>query len=1095
MNPTTARFATLMGSASLLALTNALTANAQQAAQAVQVSPQQFAQAQVAQAAPEQTAQAAPEAVPEQVLVTGSLIHGTAAVGVPVTNLGVQDFTQTGAVTIADLFRTVPVANVAPGPSSTNSGGHQERETRVNIRGLDQTGPRSLLMVDGVRFPPQADGLCAIDPSIIPALALDRVDILADGASATYGSDAIAGVINIVLKRGFDGAVTLAHVQVPTDGGGVEYQASQLWGRTWDGGDITLTYEWTDDKAVTGNIHSKFTTNFLPWGLQDPFVGFGASVPGTVSTGAPHVVSSLGVGTQVPALVNGTCTNCFSIPKGTGANWTAAADAKGPGGASTISWAALMGNAGANNFVDPLSGTGGWEQGAQQKNSFVMTVDQRLFPGVSFFGTGFYANRRVEDKLPSFGGQGLGTYLTDWKVPTINPYYPAGAPSGLRVGYDLADEVTPSIPAWEVSERYQFGLNLDLPFAWNGQIYESRSFEDVGYIRHYISTAGVNAALGNNGAQAVNPATGAPIPFLNLFCDPLAFRCNSPTTLNYIGATRTQNARWAMEEKGAKFDGPLFDLPAGQVKAAVGATYESDSVSGCDGSNAGTPGNLPLGQFITCDPEPYHVWAYFGQLDIPVFGDNLNFPLMRKLDLEGSWRYDQYGGNPVLTGITRNPKFSFTWLVDELVGATVRGSWGTSFRFANEGEFSNVLSPVDNSINFPTSGTGANIQCINGAATAGSTAAALVAAGVPCGSAPGGFSYGGGPEPALRIFTNAQGQTVTRENGLALAPEKATNYSVGFELAPTIDFLRGLDLQATWYSVKVNGLLSGQLAAGNTTGLNDPNQRFHFIVPSDTGCPVADNNNPAACAPFQKMVLAAINDPAQADQLTPADATSVYFINDSATANSGFLHVTGVDFNGSYDYDAGDLGAYNVGITGTYYLHRWLQTSSGGKIIDTLDQNIASVGGLAQNGVETLPRMIWRARAGWSDGPVSFTVFWNHQGHYFETHTSAPPNVNFQCTTSGGTLGGGSMPCAISNFSYIQPAFDTFDLSFGYNTGDMPANDYLKRITLQLTVNNLMGMHAPFEYGPNASTRNPSGFSLLAPDYGRVIGLTLVKNW
>src|SRR5215472_9687083 len=144
MNPATTRFASLMGSVSLLTLTNVLAAQAQMVAQA-------------------QMAQAGPETVPEQVLVTGSLIHGTAAVGVPVTNLGVQDFTETGNTTIGDLFRTVPEANVAPGPSAVNSGGHQERETRVNIRGLDQTGPPTLLMVDGVRFPPQADGICAVD--------------------------------------------------------------------------------------------------------------------------------------------------------------------------------------------------------------------------------------------------------------------------------------------------------------------------------------------------------------------------------------------------------------------------------------------------------------------------------------------------------------------------------------------------------------------------------------------------------------------------------------------------------------------------------------------------------------------------------------------------------------------------------------------------------------------------------------------------------------------------------------------------------------------------------------------------------------------
>jgi iron complex outermembrane receptor protein len=208
-------------------------------ATALQAQAQQVAQAQMAQAAE----------VPEQVLITGSLIHGTAAVGVPVTNLSVQDYRQTGAQTTADLFRTIPVANVSPGAVATNSGGHLERETRVNIRGLDQTGPRSLMMIDGMRFPPQADGICAIDPSIIPSLALERIDILADGASATYGSDAIAGVINIVLKRAFDGAITQLHFSAP-DKAGMHFQASQIWGRTWDGGDITLTYEWYDEAPV-----------------------------------------------------------------------------------------------------------------------------------------------------------------------------------------------------------------------------------------------------------------------------------------------------------------------------------------------------------------------------------------------------------------------------------------------------------------------------------------------------------------------------------------------------------------------------------------------------------------------------------------------------------------------------------------------------------------------------------------------------------------------------------------------------------------------------------------------------------------------------
>jgi len=234
MNPTTSKLTTLLGTASLLAIGSAQSAYAQMTAQA-------------------QTAQAGPEAIPEQVLITGSLIHGAAAVGVPVTNLSPQDFAQTGALTTADLFRTVPAANVSPGPVAVQSGANIERATKVNLRQLDSgTATRSLLMVDGIRVPGQGNGTCEIDPSIIPALSQDRIDVLLDGASATYGSDAVAGVINFVLKRGYDGAVTQLRAST-TSGGQQRYQASQLWGRTWDGGDITLSYEWYDESPQLGN--------------------------------------------------------------------------------------------------------------------------------------------------------------------------------------------------------------------------------------------------------------------------------------------------------------------------------------------------------------------------------------------------------------------------------------------------------------------------------------------------------------------------------------------------------------------------------------------------------------------------------------------------------------------------------------------------------------------------------------------------------------------------------------------------------------------------------------------------------------------------
>ena len=298
-----------------------------------------------------------------------------------------------------------------------------------------------------------------------------------------------------------------------------------------------------------------------------------------------------------------------------------------------------------------------------------------------------------------------------------------------------------------------------------------------------------------------------------------------------------------MRRKGGHFDGPLFELPAGQVKAAVGGTYESDNVLLVAANNLGQPPQTPL--VPTYDSEPYTVWAGFAQVDIPVFGDNFSLPLFRKLDLEASWRHDQYHGT--LSGGTSNPKLSFNWLVDEMIGATLRGSWGTAFRFANAGEYPTTASDAYTLVNFQ----GQNvipIPCVAGAATPGSAAAAMVSGGLACNSTPLGVSWGGAPHPQLRAYVDpTTSQVTSREGGTALAPEKSVNYSFGFEIAPQIDFLRGFDVQATWYSVKINSVLQSFNTATQQT-FSDPSQTFHIILPSTLGCPVAANANPASCS-------------------------------------------------------------------------------------------------------------------------------------------------------------------------------------------------------------------------------------------------------
>src|SRR5262249_42456638 len=140
-----------------------------------------------------------------------------------------------------------------------------------------------------------------------------------------------------------------------------------------------------------------------------------------------------------------------------------------------------------------------------------------------------------------------------------------------------------------------------------------------------------------------------------------------------------------INEKGIKADGPLFALPAGDVKMAIGANYTSYVFSFETFDNTGS-NTLILPKLS--DAIHRQVWAVFSQINIPLIGDNNKLPLVAKFDLEGSWRHDQYSD----FGGTSNPKVAFNWLVDQDVGLTIRGSWGTSFRAPGFGETSTLAN-------------------------------------------------------------------------------------------------------------------------------------------------------------------------------------------------------------------------------------------------------------------------------------------------------------------------------------------------------------------------------------------------------------------
>lgn len=202
----------------------------------------------------------------EPIVVTGSRIKG-APVASLVIRMTQEEMRDAGQATLPDALRQLPQnfgGGQNPGvgltvPHSENVSG----ASTINLRGIG--GDATLTLLNGHRLSYNVD-LQSIDVSSIPFTAIDRVEIVPDGASALYGSDAVAGVANIILRRDYEGVLTSARLGSSTDGGDFQQQYAALAGTRWNGGGIMAAYEFERDTAISANDRS-YATDRAP-GLQ-----------------------------------------------------------------------------------------------------------------------------------------------------------------------------------------------------------------------------------------------------------------------------------------------------------------------------------------------------------------------------------------------------------------------------------------------------------------------------------------------------------------------------------------------------------------------------------------------------------------------------------------------------------------------------------------------------------------------------------------------------------------------------------------------------------------------------------------------------------
>lgn len=239
----------------------------------------------------------------EEIIVTGSFIRGTPEdASLPVDVIGAEDLQKQGSPSTVELLKALPVSNGVLGDTNQFDSRAQgsEGSGSVNLRGLGSQ--RTLVLLNGRRMainPLAAAGAGIVDTNIIPAAAIGRIEVLKDGAAATYGSDAIAGVVNFITKKNFNGLEAGADYRY-IDGSKGDYGLNVTYGKVWDNANLLASVGWQH--------RSKLSVGDRDWAnksyLSNPEAGWSAA--GNPSTFVPAAASTTGFRDPACAPLGGT---------------------------------------------------------------------------------------------------------------------------------------------------------------------------------------------------------------------------------------------------------------------------------------------------------------------------------------------------------------------------------------------------------------------------------------------------------------------------------------------------------------------------------------------------------------------------------------------------------------------------------------------------------------------------------------------------------------------------------------------------------------------------------------------------------------------
>jgi iron complex outermembrane recepter protein len=761
--------------------------------------------------------QEAEVSVEDVIIVTGSRIASPVDVSTaPLQIVNDQAIKDSGATNIQELLLENPAFGT-PALSRTNSAFLTSGTGVATVDLRDLGSDRTLVLVNGRRVVAGLPGSATVDLNVIPTQFLERVDVLTGGASSLYGSDAVAGVVNFVYKRNFEGIEANGQYGITERGDDRRYQANVTVGTNFadDRGNIMVHFGYSKEGGVLSrqrkntylddaSVGAFITGDMADWGTAiEPFLSSFPPQGRFIIPDDPNVAGNQGSTFTYDA--NGQLRPCFSTNGGT-APATCGAFAGQPIGPDGFNRQAFR------TIAVPV-----------QRYLFAAAGHYEFTEGTNFFFEGTFnrteSSRIIEPFALESGGTtgifpGSGLMPIEHRVLdgqgnvaiVQNPLVPQAIfdaardndGDGLRdIGFARRLAEVGNRTGSTSRDFFRFVVGFD------GTVFDDRFNWDVSYnysktIENQVSSGQVNVANFRDGLSVMVDVddvngNGSTTDYVCTNAEARANGCVpvnifgagniSPEALAYIDAQGTFQTEITQQVVQANLSGELFNLPAGPVGIATGVEYRKEKSK--EDNDALTNAGMNAGNKIPDTAGSFDVAEAYLEVRVPILADTPGFKL---LDIGGSVRVADYS----TVGTVYSYAGTATWKpVDDI---RFRGTYSRAVRAPNIGELYSGLSQT-----FPS---GINDPCDGVGPTGGGTAGDI------CRSQPGVNAN----IAANGVFTlnQADQQGISGFNGgnPDLEEEKADSWTLGAVITPRSLGLNNLSLSIDYYNINVKNVIA-----------------------------------------------------------------------------------------------------------------------------------------------------------------------------------------------------------------------------------------------------------------------------------------------